>query len=160
MSCYLLFFHFADFPSRRKCLHVAEWIICVKGDLFRGGMVGIRSGVYPCFTGETALSVVSVVCLSANQPVPVFLCPVDLSSVIVIVNNVLPVVPLGCFHDGTGDRVILIIDQAYGCFCEGINGFFFVAFTEVIIPECCDNQVQRGGGSGIFLQSCTLNDPC
>ena len=123
-------------------------------------MVSIRSSVYPCFTGETALSVVSVVCLSANQPVPVFLCPVDLSSVIVIVNNVLPVVPLGCFHDGAGDRVILIIDQAYGCFCEGINGFFFVAFTEVIIPKCCDNQVQRGGSSGIFLQSCTLNDPC
>ena len=80
------------------------------GHTFRGGMVGIRSGVYPCFTGEMSLGVVSVVCLSANQPVPVFLCPVDLSSVIVIVNSVLPVVPLGRFHDGMRGRVILIID--------------------------------------------------
>ena len=104
-------------------------------------MVGIRSGVYPCFTGETPLWVISVVCLGANQPVPVFLCSVDLSSVIVIVNSVLPVTPLGRFHDGMGSRVILIIDQAYGCFSEGINGFLLVTFTEVIIPECRDNQV-------------------
>ncbi len=45
-------------------------------------------------------------------------------------------------------------------FSEGINGFLLVTFTEVVVPECCDNQVQRGGGSGIFLQSCALNDPC
>ena len=104
-------------------------------------MVGIRSGVYPCFTGETPLWVISVVCLGANQPVPVFLGSIDLSSVIVIVNSVLPVTPLGRFHDGMGSRVILIIAQAYGCFSEGINGFLLVTFTEVIILECRDNQV-------------------
>ena len=95
---------------------VTEWVVHIKCDLFRGRMVGIRSGVYPCFTGETPLWVISVVCLSANQPVPVFLGSIDLSSVIVIVNSVLPVTPLGRFHDGMGSRVILIIDQAYGCF--------------------------------------------